>query len=195
MTPQTLFDAYTVEEMPAEPFNEMLDELFPKAFPDLVAFNYRDLFTDQQRYDVERLRQRLRDRFVLRLVVRYGDDVAGWSLGVQNTAEQFRMANSAVLPEHRGKGLYSALLKYVLDRVRAEGFQTVFSHHHPTNTAVLIAKIKAGFIITGMEVTDDYGALVNLTCFFDQRRIHALGVRACAERATGDVREQLKNEY
>ena len=189
-----LLDDYTVEEMQRDPFGEMLDTYRSIAFPDLVEFRYADLFTDKQREDVERLRDRTRDKFVLRLVVRCGEDIVGWSVGVQANAEQFRMANSAVLPGHRRKGIYTALLLQVLERARAEGFQTVTSHHHPTNNAVLIAKLKAGFIITGMEITDDYAALVNMTHFFDPRRLHALGVRACAQRPTGEVRALLNDK-
>ena len=187
-----LIGKYTVSECDQKSFDRMLEDLHPIAFPDIVEFRRRELLTDHQVAARDRLRNRTADRFVLRYVVRLGDDIVGWSLGVQATSESFRMANSAVLPEHRRKGIYSALLHHILDRTRREGFQLVTSHHHPTNNAVLIAKLRAGFIITGMEVTDDYGTLVNLGYYFDDHRRRAIGVRVGAERPDERIRSLME---
>ncbi len=190
--PEVLIGNYCVQQMQEQPFAEILQKFFQIAFPDIVEFPYRCLLNEEQITARERLRDQVRDKLCMRLVVTLGEEIVGWSLGTQSSSETYRMANSAVLPDHRRKGIYSALLRYTLDRLRSEGFQTVTSHHHATNNAVLIAKLRAGFILTGMEVTDNYGTLVNTTYFFDERRRHALGVRVGAERPHGVVRSLMQ---
>lgn len=38
----------------------------------------------------------------------------------------------------------------------------VESRHHPTNNAILIAKLKLGFHVAGLELSVDWGTLVQL---------------------------------
>lgn len=73
------------------------------------------------------------------------------------------MTNTGILEEHRRRGLYTALLPVVLNQLRQKGFQIVFSRHTLTNNAVIIPKLKAGFVISGFEVDDRFGTLVQLS--------------------------------
>lgn len=75
------------------------------------------------------------------------------------------MRNSAILPEHRRKGLYTQLLEETLRRVSADGFQKIYSRHSATNNDVIIPKLKAGFTISSLEVSDVFGVLVHLVYF------------------------------
>jgi GNAT superfamily N-acetyltransferase len=95
----------------------------------------------------------------------HGTDFVGWTLGHGVDATRFEMYNSAVFEPHRGRGLYRALVLTVLDRVFAAGYGVVSSRHHPSNAAVLIAKLKCGFVISGMFVDPAFGTLVELSCF------------------------------
>ena len=88
------------------------------------------------------------------------------------------MRNSAVLPDHRRKGLYSALMFEVLKRTKELGFQTVVSRHVTTNNSIIIPKLKAGFVITSLEVSDRYGTLVHLTYFFNETRRKVMQFRS-----------------
>jgi RimJ/RimL family protein N-acetyltransferase len=72
------------------------------------------------------------------------------------------MRNSGVVPELRRKGIYSAVTSSVLDHVREIGYERVVSHHVPNNRGVLIAKLKLGFNIEGIELDDRWGPLVKL---------------------------------
>lgn len=87
----------------------------------------------------------------------------GWTVGHQIDAARFEMYNSAVFEEHRGVGLYRALVTTMVDRVFAAGYTTVTSRHHPNNVAVLIPKLKCGFVISGLFVDPSYGTLVELS--------------------------------
>jgi L-amino acid N-acyltransferase YncA len=86
------------------------------------------------------------------------------------------MCNTAIDPAHRGKGLYARIVQEVIDVARAEGFQLITSKHHASNSAVLVPKLKAGFIITGLTLDEKYGLMVLLTYFVDPVR-RSLAVR------------------
>lgn len=166
---------YTVREVDRDTFNDVFNALRSVVFPGVEFPDQAAEPSDSRQRLAERLGD---DRFRLHLLIERGDAVAGWSVGVQRSSSEFHMSNSAVLAEHRRRGVYAALLRYVLKRAAAEGFETVTSHHQPTNNAVLIAKLRAGFHISGMVVDDCFGPLVNLTCFLDAGRRAAFGKRA-----------------
>ena len=104
--------------------------------------------------------------------------LAGWSFGSQVDNEKFYMINSAVMPEHRRRGLYKALMAFVLRDAAGEGFQIIYSRHVATNSAILIPKLKAGFIITAFEMSDMHGLLVHLSYFVNPIRRKAMDFRA-----------------
>lgn len=112
-------------------------------------------------------------KFSLRLGVFYQDQMIGWHYGQASDFETYYMQNSAILPEYRSQGLYGKLLSVVLEKVRDEEFQVVTSLHHPNNAAVLIPKLKAGFVITGMQFHERFRSLVELRYIFDWERREA----------------------
>lgn len=109
-------------------------------------------------------------------------DLAGWSWGYQDSRDSFYMVNSAVLPEHRGRGLYKRLLDVALETALAAGFQKIWSRHTSTNSAILIPKLKKGFVITGTELSDTFGSLVHLSYLSNPIRRQILDFRAGALR-------------
>ena len=74
-----------------------------------------------------------------------GDTFVGWHIGQQVLAGKFEMTSTGVLPEHRRRGLYSALILVVLETVQKEGFQIVYSRHNLTNNAVIVPKLRDRF--------------------------------------------------
>ena len=72
---------------------------------------------------------------------------------------------------YRGKGLYTAFLKQWLPYMEALGYERVTTTHHPNNRAILIAELKAGFDIVGLELHESHGPLVRMAYFVhDDRR-------------------------
>jgi hypothetical protein len=59
----------------------------------------------------------------------------------------------------------------------ADQFQIVYSRHVATNNQILIPKVKAGFVITGIEVLDVFGVMVHLSYFFNPLRRKVLDAR------------------
>lgn len=91
-----------------------------------------------------------------------GDRCIGWHFGFQDGPFSYYMCNSAIIPEFRRRGCYSWLAQQVMNEVHARGYLKITSRHHPTNTPVLIAKLKLGFIISGLQVSANFGTLVEL---------------------------------
>jgi GNAT superfamily N-acetyltransferase len=96
----------------------------------------------------------------------------GWSTGAMLDPSTFFMSYSAVIPRYQQLGIYSAFLGIFLRYLHALGYERVTSNHMVKNRAVLIAKLKAGFVITGTILDERWGAQAALTYFFyeDRRR-------------------------
>lgn len=144
--------------------------------------------TEQAALDV--LGERLAGRYRLGYGIFQGDLFVGWHSGQQAQAGTFEMSRTGILKEHRRRGLYTALLPVILERLRTDGFQVVVSRHNLTNNAVIIPKLKAGFVISGFEVDDRFGTLVKLSYFFNPLRRKVLDVRV-GQRAPDDETRNL----
>lgn len=102
----------------------------------------------------------------------------GGTFGTRRGDASFYMAQSVVHPEHRRRGIYSALVRAVLERTKQDGISKVESRHLSTNSPVLIAKLKLGFFISGFELDEAYGTIVRTCCFHDPARRDAMLFRS-----------------
>ena len=105
---------------------------------------------------------------IVRLGAFHGDRLVGWTYGWLETASSFYMANSGVAPPYRRRGIYSQLVRRCIECASEAGAPVVRSRHVSTNNPVLVAKLKLGFLITGVEYTADHGALLHLSYFSDE---------------------------
>lgn len=92
-------------------------------------------------------------------------EVIGWSFGEAADPISFYMRSSGLLPSYRRQGIYSALLETLKKYLSLLGYERIISHHHPTNRAILIAKLKADFTITGFTLDERIGPLVQMVYF------------------------------
>lgn len=139
-------------------------------------------FTSSTRDDIDAgLQDDVRERIVARRAaypqadnfqwgIYSGDEIIGWTFAQQSDHDTLLMRNTAIDPAHRGKGLYSALLPIVIEHARVGGYQRIRSTHLAANNAVIVPKLKAGFIITGLNVNEKFGLLVTLTYFLTESR-------------------------
>ena len=140
---------------------------------------------------MKRLQKNMGNPFRINLGLFREDELVGWSYGWQEDRETYYMTNSAVLPEHRRKGLYTALLQETIQIAREEGFQILYSRHTATNNSVIIPKLKAGFVISSMEISDVFGTLILLRYYCNPKRRALMDFRSGEEPPTPEVLEML----
>lgn len=112
-----------------------------------------------------------------------GDALVGWSYGYREGAHQFCMLNSGVVAAERRKGVYTQLVEAVLSHAKERGYVSITSRHVPTNAAVLIAKLRLGFQVSGYEYSEVYGPLVRLTYLVGEPRRQLYKSRAAPIRS------------
>lgn len=166
MLHKNLDNNYHIREMTKEEFNPLFEKYSEIIFDrEGEIFRFRMHLNEAEAQKAKELQSRMGTPYYLRLGVFHHDDFIGWLFGFQESAETFYMCNSAILPEHRLKGLYTELMKTTLDIVVSMGFQKIYSRHSLTNNAILIPKLKAGFVMTTFEASDMFGMLVHLTYY------------------------------
>tara|TARA_B100001094_G_C17952849_1_gene681493 strand:- start:114 stop:671 length:558 start_codon:yes stop_codon:yes gene_type:complete len=141
---------------------------------------YDELFEEEPEYDPgeymnEDQKKKLKSLQVLRnhldkifLVAKIEDEVIGWCWGFQTTSDEFYMCNSGVVKQHQRKGIYSKLLDETVKILKDGGYYAIHSRHLAGNNAIIIPKLKFGFVITGLEVDVKYGLSVGLRYFLGQ---------------------------
>jgi ribosomal protein S18 acetylase RimI-like enzyme len=189
---EPLLGSNTYRELGDAEFEAFLRAHHSRVFAERFELDLEQVLSSDEQVAVVRLRARLGSPYRLNLGVFLGDEFVGWSFGMQESAERFYMINAGVLPEHRRRGLYSALLPHVLSRVQAQGFQIAYSRHAATNNRVLVPKLRAGFVITGLELSERFGTLVHLSYFFNALRRRVLDVRSGEALPEGQVKSSLR---
>ncbi len=163
MEPFELAPGYVVRSISIPEWGAIYHQLVQVVFPSSTTIPLDGLYTEEEHVAFGLLNSRLANVYRLQWVIEHNSQTVGWTFGHQERDGIFLMRNSGIVPEHRRKGLYSALLPHVINCVRSDGFRLIRSQHHCSNNAVLIPKLKAGFIITGITVSDKHGVLVELT--------------------------------
>ena len=176
------------------------NEFFPLFGPHYERIFGQDhtFFADESYSQIEKdqlrgLRQRMGNLFKLHIgIFNAQDQFVGWSFGYQSSGESFEMVCSAVLEDYRRIGLYSCLLDLVIELTRDQGFQFISSGHCATNNAVIIPKLKAGFLISKLELTDMFGVTVQLRYFMNPLRVRAMHYRSGFRLPDAELRALLK---
>lgn len=190
---QKLPPEYRFVELPHEEFQKLWMKWGSEIFQNHdTSMDFQIVLSEEERSQVRSLHKNLAQMFRMNLCIFKGEDFCGWFTGDQHNNETFYMRNSAILPEHRRQGLYTALMFEVLERVKAMGFQIVLSRHTTTNNAIIIPKLKAGFVITAIEVSERFGTLVHLSYFFNEVRRQVMEFRAGDLQPTPQIKEALR---
>ena len=189
-----LFGDYTLRGLENAEFFPLFRQYRALVFQTALDFNVQQALSIEEQTATTRLRERMGTPFQLNIGLYHHQGFIGWSFGWQESAEKYYMVNTGILPPHQGKGLYSALLPRILGALRHEGFQIVYSRHVATNNQVLVPKLKAGFVITSIEVSDVFGVLVHLSYFFNPLRRKVLDVRVGQARPDAEVKRYMPLE-
>ncbi len=184
-----LFGDYSFVAMSAQEFAPLFTQYRPAVFGQTFSYQPEDTYSAQEILAVRRLQRQMSNRYRLRLGIYHRrSEFVGWTVGWQRDNDAYYMANSGILPTHQNKGVYSHLLPALLEITRAEGFQIIESRHTASNNRVIIPKLKAGFQLSGFEVSDQFGTLVWLRYYFNETRRRMVDVRTGEQTPDDDLR-------
>lgn len=167
----------TYQFLSKEEFVPILKEHRPVLFAENNSVNLEELMSETELSKMKGLDAKYSTEYRIYLLVKDGEKIVGWSWGFQKSGTEFYMCNSAVYPEYRNKKVYSTMLLKVLEKAVEDGFQEITSKHHASNNAVLIPKLKAGFLISGTEINARFGLMVTLTYFPNKKIEHVFHQR------------------
>jgi L-amino acid N-acyltransferase YncA len=185
-------NGYEIREMLDDDFWPLIEKHHLQVFQETIQFNWRNFAPEEDLKKNSELTKNMGQPYRLKLGVFLKDEFAGWSFGDQQSGESYYMRNSAVLETHRKKGLYSELLKANIEIFTAKGFQVIYSAHIATNNAILIPKLKAGFVITSLEIEERFGTRVRLSYFTSQLRKKIVDFRVGFSRPDEELKDILK---
>ena len=111
----TLPQPYRIESMDWSSLWTWIKPLQSKMFTSNLRVPTYMIISPEEIENIKRLRQNMGSPFNINLGLFYEDELVGWSYGWQENQETYYMTNSAVLAEHRRKGLYTALLNKTIE--------------------------------------------------------------------------------
>ena len=158
-------------------------------FPPEVFFNLRALRPADVAAAQARIAETRGDAPLYDFVVaRAGGEVAAMFSGHDKGDGVYRMWHTNIHPAHRRRGVYRRILDGTIGYTRALGFDTIASEHAPGNNPVLIAKLRAGFRITSLEVDPMVGLSIQLRYYHDPEHLAAYELRCGLARLTPGLR-------
>lgn len=185
-------EGFSIKECNSDEFHQLVGRHSETIFDESeLNMRPRSFMSEIEKNHLEELAFGNDRQFSLYLVVFFKNQLAGWTYGYQDNQESFCMLSSAILPEFRGRSLYSTLLDHIVDRLTARGFQRIWSSHKMTNNKIIVPKLKKGFIITGMRVSDRVGTIVELTLFTNQTRKKIMDFRV-GRRPDQEIKDIFK---
>ncbi|MBK8902136.1 MAG: GNAT family N-acetyltransferase [Anaerolineaceae bacterium] len=167
--PGKLDDEVTVTAVSRQTFYEVTNQLYQHIFTPLGELGLYQDPTPQNSLAKTLAGQIHAEYFVFYTTA---NEPVGFSMGKVVNGQTFFMEWSGILPAYQRRGLYSRFLDVLIPYLQALGIDRVTSNHMGNNRPVLIAKLKAGFIITGMTLDERHGMLVWLARFLSPERQH-----------------------
>lgn len=184
---------FSFKEVSGDEFVKITGDLPKQLFDDKeIILRATSVISDEEKKKLEKLNENYERPNAYYAVLLHKNEVAGWTWGYQDAWESFYMVNSAVLPQHRGRGLYTRMLEIKMEKLVAMGYQKIWSRHNILNNAILIPKLKFGFQIIGHELSDFAGVLVHLAYYTNATRRKVLKFRSGAIRPDENLKKVLK---
>jgi ribosomal protein S18 acetylase RimI-like enzyme len=186
-----LFDSYYFREATPKEINAFFNENVEKVFKEDIYMDAHEWLTKEEKQKRKGLSDLIENRYRFRILVLKNEEVIGWHFGWQIDEEQYYMCNTGLLEEYQGKGIYSALLPKLIEIFKEKGFQKIISMHHASNNAILVPKLKAGFLVTGFDINEKFGLRVVLSYIFNEKRLNAYKFRTGALRPDEEMKKYL----
>jgi GNAT superfamily N-acetyltransferase len=90
------------------------------------------------------------------------DNPVGWFWGYMEFPDTFFIDTFGLIPAYRGQGIYQAFMRTLIAYLTDVGYERLIVSTGANNRAMLIANLKSGFSIVGMEIGENTGVLVKL---------------------------------
>lgn len=187
-----LGNGFHVASVKKETYDEFRKVNEPLIFPNRFDINIQDALSAGEKQSTATLTNQLGAPYELRVGFFEGEKMIGWSYGVQVSGDTFRMVTSGIEPTYQRKGIYSAYLDVLAKHIRDQGFQVILSRHYATDNQVIVPKLRFGFLISGFELTDEYGLLLRLSYFFNETRRKAMHVRSGFQQPDAEVQKLIR---
>ena len=161
---EPLADGVTIRHVGEAEWHAAVDAMWKETL-DRPGLELAPLFTPEQAAAFRDLDAIVGGRLQHRMLFDAGGETIGGYWGQQETFGRYYMTVSVFRPEWRGRGLYRALLERVTAAVAASGFREIYSRHRADNNAILVPKLRAGWVIAGFEVAPRWGLTVHLRTY------------------------------
>ncbi|MBK8550845.1 MAG: hypothetical protein IPL53_07190 [Ignavibacteria bacterium] len=189
-----LFDDYSIEiTTDAAQFQKFFDKYKKTVFSGTGALDLNEVMTEKEKGCIKRLSENLEKIYRLRIYILKGNKKIGWFFGKQTDSETFFMTNTGILKKYRNLGIYKKMLPVIIEIIKKKGFQKISSSHNVNNNHIIVAKLKAGFVISGFEIRDIFGMIVQLTYFFNKVRGKVIQYRTGAIKPDKRLKQLLKH--
>lgn len=190
-----LQNGYTIKELEAKEFFPQFGKIYNLLFGEDHTFFPESYYSVEEKRKLSQLKQRMGDLYELRIAVFSPEnEFVGFTFGFQESEETFYMAASGLLPAHRGQGLYSEMVKYLIQKTTEVGFQKIYGTHCATNNAVLIPKLKLGFMFSKVELSDMFGTILHLQYYTNPLRRKVLDYRSGLKVPDAQIKSVMKSK-
>lgn len=182
-------DKFLIECVSREVFHDGFKEESTEEFQEFLHSGNSIFYSDDEKERYKSFKPDFKDEAFLYFIVKSEDIVVARSFSNQISLETIMMCMSYVKKDYRGKGLYKLMLKETIKRAKEIGYRKIQSYHNTTNNEIIIPKLKEGFVFTGMKINAGYGALAELTYFFNKDEKDAVDFRTGYRRPSKRVKE------
>lgn len=162
---KVLFEEYTYAEVTYKEIEAIFKNKRSEVFSEEFTIETELFLTERENAFYKALPKN--DIYRLYILVYKNNEPIGWHIGFQKN-DSYYMMNTAIFKAYQGKGIYTKLLLEIIKIIAEKGFLNITSRHIASNNKVIVPKLKAGFLITGMEIDERFGTLVNLKYFFNE---------------------------
>lgn len=168
---------------------DILKKYRTTVFSSTVDFNPTAVYNDLEKEQLNKKIKSIKPPARFSYIIEQNDNLVGWCTAYQKDVDEWYMHNTAIFEAHRKKGLYTTILQLMLNYAKKEGYLKVTSIHNATNNAIIIPKLKAGFVISGMHMNEKFGTLIKLTYYVNPK------IKAIIDFRSGHKRlpQSLKN--
>ncbi len=156
-----------------------------------LVFRLNQHLQDSEKAKLKELNKEKSGGLTYFFVAEVDGEIAGWSWGRQDGPRTVYMVNSAVLEDFRRQGVYQSLLDHVVAFLVEKGVEKITSRHQCVNNPVIIPKLKKGFVIEGLEVTEIFGTLVNLAFYPNKFHKDLMDYRSGEKKPAPQIKKAL----